>query len=77
MTGSIQPTGAAEFEEMHGIPVDEIDAEEREAYTELNAMWSSDELGPALRPLLLLLSSSFFFLLCVFMVLTCCIIIFI
>ena len=40
---------AAEFEEMHGIPVDEIDSEEREAYTELNAMWSSDELGPALK----------------------------
>jgi hypothetical protein len=40
---------AAGFEEVHGILVDEIDAEERGAYTELNAMWSSDELGPALK----------------------------
>jgi hypothetical protein len=40
---------AAEFDEMHGVLVDEIDTEERGAYTELNAIWSSDELGPALK----------------------------
>ena len=40
---------AAEFDEMHGVLVDEIDTEERGAYTELNAMWSGDELGPALK----------------------------
>jgi hypothetical protein len=33
---------AAEFEELHGIHVDDIDTEEREAYTELNAAWESD-----------------------------------
>ena len=39
---------AAEFEEIHGIDVEDIHAEERDAYTDLNAMWSEDELGPAL-----------------------------
>ena len=35
---------AAEFEEIHGIDVQDIHAEERDAYTDLNAMWSADEL---------------------------------
>jgi hypothetical protein len=39
---------AADFEELHGIHVGDIDAEEREAYTELNAMWSAEQLYPAL-----------------------------
>jgi hypothetical protein len=39
---------AAEFEELHGIHVDDIDTEEREAYTELNAAWESEQLDPAL-----------------------------
>lgn len=39
---------APEFEDLHGINVGDIDAEEREKYTELNAMWGSEEFGPAL-----------------------------